>query len=147
MMKYEKCESIREIAIAMLPIVVFCSDRIVFCFFSEMERLQCNVFENCGCLWVYLADMRISEGRSHVHYNPFYDPVKNSDPLLPPAAALAPTLWPQFHLRWACPEEAQCGEIEAQCRQIVIRNSEIQKVVSFFRQLVPCMGRGCTAID
>lgn len=66
-----------------------------------------------------------------MHYNPFYDPLKHSGPLLPPAAALAPTLWPQFHLRWACPEEAQAGEIEAQCRKIVMKYAEMQKVVIF----------------
>ncbi|KAG5075479.1 hypothetical protein JHK84_056710 [Glycine max] len=94
---------------------------------SEKERQQFNVFEACGCLWVYLADLRTSSGGSHVHYNPFYDPLKHSGPLLPPAAALAPTLWPQFHLRWACPEEAQAGEIEAQCRKIVMKYAEMQK--------------------
>ncbi|XP_014513688.1 phosphatidylinositol-3-phosphatase myotubularin-1 isoform X1 [Vigna radiata var. radiata] len=94
---------------------------------SEKERQKCNVFEACGCLWVYLADLRTSEGGSHVHYNPFYDPLKHNGALLPPAAALAPTLWPQFHLRWACPEEAQAGEIEAQCRKIVMKCSEMQK--------------------
>ncbi|XP_027189110.1 phosphatidylinositol-3-phosphatase myotubularin-1 isoform X2 [Cicer arietinum] len=98
-----------------------------FFFNSEKERLQCSVFETCGCLWAYLADMRASEGGSHAHCNPFYDPLKYSSPLLPPAAALAPTLWPQFHLRWACPEEAQSGEVEAQCRKIILKNFEIQK--------------------
>ncbi|XP_061349337.1 phosphatidylinositol-3-phosphatase myotubularin-1-like isoform X2 [Gastrolobium bilobum] len=93
---------------------------------SEKERKQCNVFEACGCLWVYLADLRTS-GVSHVHYNPFFDPLKHNGPLLPPAAALAPILWPQFHLRWACPEEAQAGEIEAQCRKIIMKFSEMQK--------------------
>ncbi|KAK7279532.1 hypothetical protein RJT34_24585 [Clitoria ternatea] len=94
---------------------------------SEKERQQCNVFESCGCLWVYLADLRIAEEGSHVHYNPFYDPMRHNGPLLPPAAALAPTLWPQFHLRWACPEEAQAGEIEAQCRKIAMKCNEMQK--------------------
>lgn len=94
---------------------------------SEKERKLCNVFEACGCLWLYLADLRTSEGGSHVHYNPFYDSLKHNGPLLPPAAALAPTLWPQFHLRWACPEEAQSGEIEAKCRKIVMKYSEMQK--------------------
>ncbi|OIV90583.1 hypothetical protein TanjilG_01664 [Lupinus angustifolius] len=93
----------------------------------EKERLQCNVFEACGCLWAYLADLRTSEGGFHVHYNPFYEPLKHNGPLLPPAAALAPTLWPQFHLRWACPEEAKPGEIEEQCRKIIMKNSEMQK--------------------
>ncbi|KAL2994930.1 hypothetical protein AAZX31_10G190300 [Glycine max] len=94
---------------------------------SEKERQQFNVFEACGCLWVYLADLRTSEGGSHVHHNPFYDPPKHNGPLLPPAAALAPTLWPQFHLRWACPEEAQAGEIEARCRKIIMKYAEMQK--------------------
>lgn len=107
--------------------------------FSEKERQKCNVFEACGCLWVYLADLRTSEGGSHVHYNPFYDPLKHNGALLPPAAALAPTLWPQFHLRWACPEEAQAGEIEAQCRKIVMKCSEMQKVVIFLYFLILAM--------
>ncbi|KAI9124633.1 hypothetical protein K1719_004555 [Acacia pycnantha] len=95
---------------------------------SEKERQQCNVFEACGCLWAYLADLRASEGKSHVHYNLYYDPLKHNGPIFPPAAALAPTLWPQFLLRWACPEEAQAaGEIEAECRQMFLKFSEIQK--------------------
>ncbi|KAI4352628.1 hypothetical protein L6164_006862 [Bauhinia variegata] len=98
-----------------------------FLFNSEKERQQCNVFEACGCMWAYLADLRASEGVSHVHYNVFYEPLKYNGPLLPPAAALAPTLWPQFHLRWACPEEAQAGEIEAHCRKMALKNCEMQK--------------------
>lgn len=120
---------IKGIADAMLLVIVFCFDCVYF--FSEKERLQCNVFESCGCLWAYLADRRASEGGLHVHCNPFYDPLKYRGPLLPPAAALAPTIWPQFHLRWACPEEAHSGEIEAQCRKIILKNSEMQKVVIF----------------
>lgn len=131
-MEYGKCKiCTRGIAVAML-LVISCSDCI---FFSEKERQQCNVFETCGCLWAYLTDLRTLEGGSHVHYNPFYDPLKHSGPLLPPAAALAPTLWPQFHLRWACPEEAQAGEIEPQCRKIIMKNSEMQKVVIFLNFL------------
>ncbi|KAI9157576.1 hypothetical protein LWI28_024611 [Acer negundo] len=94
---------------------------------SEKERQQCGVSEACGCLWAYLADLRSSEGRSHAHYNFFYDPSKHDGPLLPPAAALAPTVWPQFHLRWACPTEAQDGGVEAQCRKTVQKLSELQK--------------------
>lgn len=123
---------IKGIAVSTLLVVIFCSD---YFFFSEKERLQCSVFETCGCLWAYLADMRASEGGSHAHCNPFYDPLKYSSPLLPPAAALAPTLWPQFHLRWACPEEAQSGEVEAQCRKIILKNFEIQKVIMFLNFL------------
>ncbi|XP_077235891.1 phosphatidylinositol-3-phosphatase myotubularin-1-like isoform X2 [Tasmannia lanceolata] len=94
---------------------------------SEKERQQSGVSDACGCMWMYLANSRTSEGCSHVHYNLFYDPAKHDGPLLPPAAALAPTLWPQFHLRWACPSEAQAGELEAQCRIMARRFSEIQK--------------------
>ncbi|KAJ7970528.1 Phosphatidylinositol-3-phosphatase myotubularin-1 [Quillaja saponaria] len=94
---------------------------------SEKERQQCNVSEACGCLWAYLDDLRASEGSSHVHYNTFYDPSKHGGPLLPPAAALAPTLWPQFHLRWACPSEAQTGELEVQFRKMFLKYSELQK--------------------
>uniref|UniRef100_A0A162A3V2 phosphatidylinositol-3,5-bisphosphate 3-phosphatase n=1 Tax=Daucus carota subsp. sativus TaxID=79200 RepID=A0A162A3V2_DAUCS len=77
---------------------------------SERERQQCGISDSCGCLWMYLTDLRASEGSSHVHYNLFYDPSKHGGPILPPAAALAPTIWPQFHLRWACPSEAQLGD-------------------------------------
>ncbi|CAK9174284.1 unnamed protein product [Ilex paraguariensis] len=76
---------------------------------------------------MYLADLRASEGSSHTHYNPFYDPSKHEGPLLPPAAALAPTLWPQYHLRWACPLEAQAGELEAQFRSMAKKFFELQK--------------------
>ncbi|GKV34259.1 hypothetical protein SLEP1_g42646 [Rubroshorea leprosula] len=94
---------------------------------SEKERELCGVSEASGCLWMYLADMRSSQGRSHAHYNLFYDPSKHNDPLLPPAAALAPMLWPQFHLRWACPSESQAGELQVQCRNMALKFSELQK--------------------
>ncbi|XVE75506.1 hypothetical protein DITRI_Ditri12bG0099100 [Diplodiscus trichospermus] len=94
---------------------------------SEKERQQCGVYEACGCLWAYLADLRSLEGSSHAHYNLFYKPLKHNGPLLPPAAALAPTLWPQFHLRWACPSESQASELEAECKNMAIKFSELQK--------------------
>lgn len=99
--------------------------------FSEKERQQSGVSDSCGCLWMYLTDLRASEGSSHMHHNLFYDPSKHEGPILPPAAALAPTLWPQFHLRWACPSEAQGGEVEAHCRTIAKKFSELQKVICF----------------
>ncbi|KAJ8759155.1 hypothetical protein K2173_004162 [Erythroxylum novogranatense] len=98
-----------------------------FFYNSEKERHQVGVSENCGCLWAYLADLRSSEGRSHVHCNFFYNPLKHDGALYPPAAALAPTLWPQFHLRWACPSEAHAGELQDQCREMSLKLSEIQK--------------------
>ncbi|CAI9773032.1 unnamed protein product [Fraxinus pennsylvanica] len=94
---------------------------------SEKERQQAGISDSCGCLWTYLADLRASEGSSHVHYNLFYDQSKHEGPLLPPAAALAPTIWPQFHLRWTCPSEAQAGEVEAICRNMAKKMSELQK--------------------
>ncbi|XP_022745109.1 phosphatidylinositol-3-phosphatase myotubularin-1-like isoform X2 [Durio zibethinus] len=94
---------------------------------SEKERQQCGVYEACGCLWAYLAYLRSSEGSPHAHYNLFYDPLKHNEPLLPPAAALAPTLWPQFHLRWACLSESQAGELDAECRNMAIKFSEMRK--------------------
>ncbi|KAD2086984.1 hypothetical protein E3N88_41846 [Mikania micrantha] len=94
---------------------------------SESERVKAGVFEASACLWMHLADMRGSEGNSHVHYNMFYNPSKHDGPLLPPAAALAPTLWPQFHLRWSCPSEAQSSQVEAQCRNMMGKYSELQK--------------------
>lgn len=100
--------------------------------FSEKEREQAGISDACGCLWMYLAEVRASEGSSHAHYNLFYDPLKHDGPLLPPAAALAPTVWPQFHLRWACPSEAQGGEVEAECRKLTRKFSELQRVNSLF---------------
>lgn len=94
---------------------------------SEKERQQAGISDSCGCLWVYMADMRASHGGCDVHYNPFYEPSKHDGPLLPPAAALAPTVWPRFHLRWACPVESQAGELEAQCRNMSKRFTELQK--------------------
>ncbi|KAH6803026.1 Myotubularin-like phosphatases II superfamily [Perilla frutescens var. frutescens] len=110
----------------LLDCVLSCRFGNFFCN-SEKERQQAGILDACGCLWVYLADLRASDGRSHDHYNHFYDTSKFQGPLLPPAAALAPTLWPQFHLRWACPSEAQAGEIEAHCRNMAARVSELQK--------------------
>ncbi|XP_057540215.1 phosphatidylinositol-3-phosphatase myotubularin-1-like [Amaranthus tricolor] len=94
---------------------------------SEKERQESGVSDSCGCLWSYLTEMRSCDGQSHVHYNLFYDPIKHNGPLLPPAAALAPTLWPQFHLRWACPKEVEAGDLEARCRGMVNKFSELQK--------------------
>ncbi|KAJ6892549.1 phosphatidylinositol-3-phosphatase myotubularin-1 isoform X1 [Populus alba x Populus x berolinensis] len=110
----------------LLDSVLSCRFGNFFCN-SEKERQLVGVSESCGCLWAYMADLRSSEGRSHVHYNLFYSPLKHNGPLLPPAAALAPTLWPQFHLRWACPSEAEAGELEAQCRNMSLKFSELQK--------------------
>lgn len=100
--------------------------------FSEKERQQASISDSCGCLWVYLADLRSSSGGSHEHYNPFYEPSKHDGPLLPPAAALAPTVWPQFHLRWACPKESQAGELEALCRNMAKKFAELQKVKDIY---------------
>lgn len=102
---------------------------------SEKERQQCGISEACGCLWAYLADMRSVGATSHVHCNPLYDPSRHDGPLLPSAAALSPTLWPQFHLRWACPLEPNAAEIEVQCRTMAVKYSEMKKVThpsSFF---------------
>ncbi|CAL9040397.1 unnamed protein product [Musa banksii] len=98
-----------------------------FLFNSEKERQQNGVADACGCIWMYLARLHAPEDGSHVHYNPFYDPVKYDGPLLPPAAALAPTLWPEFHLRWACPSEAGAGEVQSQWRTMTKKFSEIAK--------------------
>ncbi|XP_057789397.1 phosphatidylinositol-3-phosphatase myotubularin-1 [Salvia miltiorrhiza] len=109
----------------LLDCVLSCRFGNFFCN-SEKERQQAGIYDACGCLWVYLADLRASD-RFSDHYNHFYDASKFQGPLLPPAAALAPTLWPQFHLRWACPSEAQAGEIEAHCRNMAEKISELQK--------------------
>ncbi|KAG8645323.1 phosphatidylinositol-3-phosphatase myotubularin-1 isoform X1 [Manihot esculenta] len=110
----------------LLDAVLSCRFGNFFCN-SEKERQQVGVSEACACMWAYLTDLRSLEGRSHLHYNLFYDPHKHDGPLLPPAAALAPTLWPKFHLRWACPSEAQAGELEAQCRNMSMKFFELQK--------------------
>ncbi|GAB2276850.1 Carrier protein, mitochondrial [Dionaea muscipula] len=94
---------------------------------SEKEREQSGVHDSCGCLWSYLANLRASGGQSHVHYNLFYDPVKHEGPLLPPAAAISPILWPQFHLRWVCPEEVEAGNVEAKSFSMATKLSELQK--------------------
>ena len=96
--------------------------------FSEKERQQSGVSDSCGCLWVYLANLRAADGGLHPHYNPFYDPMKHDHPLLPAAAALAPNIWPQFHLRWACPSEAHTGELESQWRIMSKKYAEMSKV-------------------
>ncbi|KAL8162090.1 hypothetical protein V2J09_013579 [Rumex salicifolius] len=93
---------------------------------SEKEREQLAISDNCECLWTYLTNRRSGDS-SHVHYNIFYDPLKHDGPLLPPAAALAPTLWPQFHLRWACPEEVVAADIDTKYRSMVNKFSELQK--------------------
>ncbi|KAL0904168.1 hypothetical protein M5K25_026242 [Dendrobium thyrsiflorum] len=95
---------------------------------SEKERQQSGIADACGCLWMYLAHLRSSEDGSHVHYNAFYDPTKHDGPLRPPAASLAPTLWPQFHLRWACPLEAQAGKLESQWHFMRKSCTEMAKV-------------------
>ncbi|KAM0883314.1 hypothetical protein ACQ4PT_031730 [Festuca glaucescens] len=80
---------------------------------SEREREQSGVTSSCHCMWTYLADLRASGGSYHEHFNPFYDAASYDAPLVPPAAALAPTLWPQFYLRWTCPPESQGGGLES----------------------------------
>ncbi|KAL4182423.1 hypothetical protein AMTRI_Chr11g149940 [Amborella trichopoda] len=93
---------------------------------SEKERQQSEISDACGCLWTYLADLRATDGGYH-HFNLFYDPEKHDGALLPPAAALAPTLSPQFHLRWACPSEVLGGDLEAQCRALAQKFEDMQK--------------------
>ena len=80
---------------------------------SEREREQSGITSSCHCMWTYLADLRASGGSFHEHINPFYDRERYWLPLVPPAAALAPTLWPQFYLRWTCPPESQGGGLES----------------------------------
>lgn len=105
-------------------------DNFLVCF-SEKEREQAGVWDCCSCMWVYLTNLRAAEGGSHPHHNPFYDPVKHDRPLLPAAAALAPTIWPQFHLRWACPSEAQGGELEAQWHILSKKYADMSKAISY----------------
>ena len=62
---------------------------------TEKERLESGVADSCGCMWLYLAQLRSSShGRSniHEHCNIFYSPDspdEHPEPLLPPAAAFS----------------------------------------------------------
>lgn len=105
---------------------------------SEKERLQAGIADACGCMWLYLEKQRSTKGKEHEHFNIFYDRKRHDGALLPPAAALAPTLWPNFFLRWACPSEIgtdrslpgswmQGGELENQCRIMAQSYSGINK--------------------
>eukprot|EP00249_Psilotum_nudum_P023915 c29027_g2_i1 orf=103-2715(-) len=105
---------------------------------SERERLQVGVADLCGCMWIYLETQRSPKRKGHEHYNIFYSYDQHQGPLLPPAAALAPILWPHFFLRWACPSEmntAGClpsswvrgGEPENQCRVLAQSLSGLKK--------------------
>jgi hypothetical protein len=60
-------------------------------------------------VWAHLEQLRESGGKKHEHYNLYYNNVKYSGILLPPAAALFPTLWPHFFLRWSCPSPVSTG--------------------------------------
>lgn len=77
--------------------------------FSEKERVQVGITESTACMWAYLTQLRKQSGKEHAHYNLFYDRATYSGALLPPAAALAPSLWPQYFLRWSCPSLASTG--------------------------------------
>ncbi|KAH8966590.1 hypothetical protein BDL97_03G033800 [Sphagnum fallax] len=76
---------------------------------SEKERVQAGIAESTGCVWAHLEQLRESGGKKHEHYNLYYNNVKYSGILLPPAAALFPTLWPHFFLRWSCPSPVSTG--------------------------------------
>ena len=108
---------------------------------SERERQQAGASEVCGCIWVYLSDLRAIGGRSHEHFNLFYDPARREGPILPPAAALAPTIWPQFHLRWACLSESNASELESMWRTMNIKYSEMSKVLCILIVVLFCWKR------
>ncbi|KAJ7530943.1 hypothetical protein O6H91_14G025600 [Diphasiastrum complanatum] len=104
---------------------------------SEKERLQAGVSKACECVWKHLDDQRSLVGPEHDHFNLFYNSELHSGALLPPAATLAPILWPQFHLRWACPSDmltgystptawAQGGELEMQARLLARRITSME---------------------
>ncbi|KAH7315907.1 hypothetical protein KP509_21G070100 [Ceratopteris richardii] len=102
---------------------------------SEKERSQAGISEYCGCMWVYLEKQRHVKGKEHEHFNIFYDRDHQDGALLPPAAALAPVLWPSYFLRWACPSEikgngsswVQGDELENQCRNLVQSHTGFKK--------------------
>lgn len=54
--------------------------------------MQAGITDACGCMWAYLEKQRASKGKEHEHYNIFFSCDQHNGPLLPPAAALAPTL-------------------------------------------------------
>eukprot|EP00850_Spirogloea_muscicola_P000602 SM000002S05682 [mRNA] locus=s2:1511167:1515854:- [translate_table: standard] len=76
---------------------------------ADEERRQGAVWSQCSSMWQGLSRKRAGRGRDaqspHPHVNVLYDPNVHRDVLLPPVAALAPLLWPQFYLRWALPVE------------------------------------------
>ncbi|KAJ3678328.1 hypothetical protein LUZ60_002131 [Juncus effusus] len=93
----------------------------------ERERQQSNISESMACIWMYLQDLRSTAGGAHEHFNLFYDPSRHTKPILPSAAALAPTIWPQFHLRWACPAESHSMELESMWRSMNNNYNEMLK--------------------
>lgn len=113
---------------------------------SEKERQQGGVTDACGCMWVYLTQLRTSGRGKHEHYNLFYSADQHRRPLLPPAAALAPTLWPQFHLRWACPSEAQGGGLETECRMMAQHFTELQKAKETAEEKIKDMSTNLQAL-
>jgi hypothetical protein len=116
--------------------------RKFYYYFSEKEIFQAGVADSCSCMWVYLERLRSSKGRDHEHANIFYDRNRHDGALLPPAAALAPILWPNFFLRWGCPPETnakdsfsnssssyvQGGELENECRVLAQSYNRLKKV-------------------
>ncbi|CAM0911658.1 unnamed protein product [Alopecurus aequalis] len=87
---------------------------------AQLLRLYPSAFEFSSKFLVDFMDCVLSCrfgnflcNRFHEHINPFYDADRHDAPLVPPAAALAPTLWPQFYLRWTCPPESQGGGLES----------------------------------
>ena len=92
-------------------------------------------------MWLYLEKLRASKGGDHEHVNIFYDRKRQDGALLPPAAALAPVLWPNFFLRWGCPSETttkesfssscswvQGDELENECRILAQSYYSLKKV-------------------
>lgn len=122
---------------------------------SERERVQAGIAESTPDLWSYLEKKRATGRAQHEHFNILYDPIKNTGALLPPAAALAPILWPQFYLRWACPTDLDIGgcmptglgptgDLENEARIWAVSLSLLQKVclslvwrVAYFSSWIP----------
>ncbi|BBN07682.1 hypothetical protein MPTK1_4g05600 [Marchantia polymorpha subsp. ruderalis] len=70
---------------------------------SEKERVQANISDSTADIWTYLEKARSGGRAQHEHYNMLYEAGKHTGALLPPAAALTPSLWTEFYLRWSCP--------------------------------------------
>ncbi|XP_024526893.1 phosphatidylinositol-3-phosphatase myotubularin-1 [Selaginella moellendorffii] len=69
---------------------------------SEKERVQARIAES-ACIWTHFRRLQSVESK---YNNCFYIPASR---LLPSPAALAPSLWPEYYLRWNFHPEKSSG--------------------------------------